>query len=376
MSVQKLYLANLLTSGSNESIKSRHKILEGGNVFSLETFYKASKVAKVLAAHPDVKILLDSGAHTLFHKAIERGIEKSLKGKEKTESITFDSEYFNSLPDEAKQQIATSASKSIEFAGFLRGSASRFVVDWTYFDTKEAKKFIDDYVKYVHEHDNQLYEYVNLDVILNPERTWDHQKYLESHGLKPIPVFHFGEDLKWLKKYMDNYDYIGIGGLGQDITKSKFIIHQGDPAFKLLEESKEHIKTHGFAVTSLDLMLRYKWFSCDSTTWVKHAAYGGILIPYYNKKTKQYDYGKNAILISVSERTKIGTPNRPHYTIKYNENEIKQIKRYFEEKGFKEEDLETVWEARVNANIEYYNDLALYIRDTEPKKRVVQKRFF
>jgi len=376
MSVQKLYLANLLTSGSNESIKSRYSFLESGKIFSLETFYKGPKVAKVLTANPDVKILLDSGAHTLIHKAIQQGIEKSLTGKEKMDSITFDLEQFDSLPKEVQRLMATTVSKSTDLNGFLRGSTSRFVVDWTYFDSTEVKKFMDDYVQYVHKYNSQLYEYINLDVIFNPERTWDHQKYLESNGLKPIPVFHFGEDIKWLKKYMDNYDYIGIGGLGQDVTKAKFIIYQGDPVFKLLGESKQEIKTHGFAVTSLDLMLRYKWFSVDSTTWVKHAAYGSVLVPKYNRKTKQYDYGKNAILISVSDRSKIGTPNRPHYTLIHTEEEIQQIRSYFEVKGMKETDLETVWEARVNANIEYYRDLSLFLRNYKQEKRAIQKRFF
>lgn len=376
MSVQRLYLANLLTSGSNESISKRSAFLEGGNIFSLETFYKGNKVAKVLAANPDVKILLDSGAHTLIHKAIQQGIEKSLEGKEKIDSISFDQEYFDSLPSEVKYQISSSSSKASGFEGFLRGSTSRFVVDWTYFDKKEAREFLDNYIKYVHEHKEQLYDYVNLDVIFNPERTWDHQKYIESHGLKPIPVFHFGEDLKWLKKYMDSYDYIGIGGLGQDITKAKFIIHQGDPVFKLLQESKQKIKTHGFAVTSLDLLLRYEWFSTDSTTWVKHAAYGTIIIPKYNEKTKKYEYGEQAILISVSDRTKIGTPNRPHYTLIHTEEEIQQIQEYIKMKGWEEEKLETVWEARVNANIEYYRDLAIFLRDHKQEKRFIQKRFF
>ena len=236
MSVQRIYLANLLTSGSNASIKVRPKFLEKDTVFSLETFYKANKVAKVLAEFPDVKIFLDSGAHTLIHEAIRLGVEKSLKGKVEGDSISFDKDFFSSLPDEVQHQISTAVSKSTEFGGFLRGSTSRFVVDWTYFDTKKAKDFLERYIKYVHEHSNQLYDYVNLDVIFNPERTWDHQKYMESYGCKPIPVFHFGEDLKWLKRYMDEYEYIGIGGLGQDVTKAKFIIHHGDPAFKLLGE--------------------------------------------------------------------------------------------------------------------------------------------
>jgi len=376
MSVQRLYLANLLTSGSNEDLKTRPKFLEDGKVFSLETFYKANKVEKILKAYPNVKILLDSGAHTLIHEAIKKGIEKNIEGKEKTSEIVFDKDFFDSLPSDIQIQISPNVSKTTEFGGFLRGSTSRSIIDWSYFDTKEVKNFLERYVEYINRNQKQLYQYVNLDVIFNPERTWDHQKYLESCGLNPIPVYHFGEDLKWLKKYMDNYDYIGIGGLGQDITKEKFVIHHGDPTFKLIRESKQDIKTHGFAVTSLDLMLRYNWYSVDSTSWVKFAAYGTVLVPRYDSNTKKYDYSKNVLLVSVSYRTKIGIATRPHFTITHPKEEVQQIQNYFKFKGWKEEDLENNWNARVNANITYYRDLALFLRNHKGEEIKIQKRFF
>lgn len=375
MGVQRLYLANLLTSGSNESIKARPKFLESGNVFSLETFYKAKRVAQVLETYPNIKILLDSGAHTLIHEATKKGVEKSLDGKEEGTSIEFDRSFFDSLPSDVRHRIASATSKSSEFSGFLRGSTSRFIVDWTYYDSQEARKFMDDYIQYVHKHNPQLYDYANLDVIFNPERTWDHQKYIESHGLKPMPVYHFGEDIKWLKKYMDNYEYIGIGGLGQDITKTKFILEHGDPAFKMMEESSQNIKTHGFAVTSLDLMLRYNWYSCDSTTWVKHAAYGSILVPRFDPNTEEPDYSKQALLVSISDQSKRGTPNRPHFTHIHSEPVCKRIKQYFEEKGWEEEDLENIWESRVDANIIYYSDLGAFLRKHKAKKKSTQRTF-
>jgi len=385
MSVERIYLANLLTSGSNESIKNRPRFLEEGNVFSLETFYKDKKVAQTFEKFPDVKILLDSGAHTLVHEATKYGIDKSLKNKKEGDSITFDRDFFDSLPSAVRHQISDAASKSTEFNGFLRGSTSRFVIDWSYFDTKEAKTFLERYVEYVHKWGEHLYDYVNLDVIFNPKRTWEHQKYIESQGLRPIPVFHFGEDLKWLKKYMDEYEYIGIGGLGQDITKSKFILQHGDPAFKLLEESDQYIKTHGFAVTSLDLMLRYKWYSCDSTTWIKHAAYGIIIVPKFDRETGAPKYDQNPLLVSVSEQSKYGRedteghflePNRPHFTRVHSKPEVERIREYFKEKGWEEEKLANIWDMRVNANITYFQDLGEKIRHFPLTRSYTQKSFF
>lgn len=123
-------------------------------------------------------------------------------------------------------------------------------------------------------------------------------------------------------------------------------------------------------------MLRYDWYSCDSTTWVKHAAYGAIFVPRFNKRTGEPDYEKNPLLISTSEQSKYGTPNRPHFTRVHPKEVVKKIREYFEKKGWKEEDLGNIWEARVDANITYFSDLGPFIRTHKKKKITTQKRFF
>lgn len=240
MSVERIHLANLMTTGSKEGISGRFSFLERGGVFTLETFYKDKIVGKLLDDHPEVHVLLDSGAYSLISNAIKIGMQKL-------------------------EEEGTSKKSDKKQSGSVQRSAdARTLADYSYFDTKEVKDFMKNYVLFVNKYKNQLDIYVNIDVIFNPERTWENQKYLESMGIRPMPVYHFGEDIKWLKKYMDNYEYIGIGGLGQDVTKNRFVLQHGDPVFSLLEDSKQEIKTHGFAITSLDLMLRYPWYSCDS----------------------------------------------------------------------------------------------------------------
>ncbi|MFH1547658.1 MAG: hypothetical protein ABIC57_04170, partial [bacterium] len=112
-----------------------------------------------------------------------------------------------------------------EFAGIshVKGEASRLGAHYEYFNSKTFKDYLNKYIEFLHTNKHLCDVYVNLDIIFNAEKSWETQKYMESCGLKPLPVFHFGEDIKWLKKYMDDYDYIGIGGLGQDVTKEKFI---------------------------------------------------------------------------------------------------------------------------------------------------------
>jgi len=346
MSVQKIHLANLLTNGSKKGIESRFPLIYEGKIFSLETFYNENKVTKLLSAHPEIKILLDSGAYSLVTNAIKLGQKKREDGK--------------------NNQDNTRVIQKQDF---------RSIADWSYYDTQEVKNFIKRYVEFVNKYKNQLDVYVNIDVIFNPERTWDNQKLLESYGLKPMPVYHFGEDIKWLKKYMDNYEYIGIGGLGQDVTKNRFVLEHGDPIFSLIQNSKQKIRTHGFAITSVDLMLRYAWNSCDSTTWIKHAAYGGIYVPKFKKDGKTLDYSKTPLSLTLSTKSKYN-PGNPHFTKIFPEEVIKQVLYYLEMKGFKLEDLEESWERRWDANIAYFVDVGEFMRSVPVKKLSIQKRFF
>jgi intein/homing endonuclease len=93
------------------------------------------------------------------------------------------------------------------------------------------------------------------------------QKYLEDyHHLNPLPVYHQGEDLKWFKKYVDNYDYIGVGGLGQLSTKSRWFLNVGNSIFNIIcdDRGMPQRKLHGFAMTSPDLVIEFPFYSTDS----------------------------------------------------------------------------------------------------------------
>lgn len=176
--------------------------------------------------------------------------------------------------------------------------------DFSFFESDEFWKFVDEYALFIKSNKKLIDTYVNLDVIFNPELSWKVQKYLENtHKLKPLPVFHAGEDFKWLKKYIDNYDYIGLGGLGQSVTKSQWITSVGDPAFDLICDTSNRmpkVKTHGFAMTSPDLLLRYPWYSCDSTSWMQFGKYGLIIVP--KKKNGKFDYRSSPTIVLVSQR--------------------------------------------------------------------------
>ena len=199
--------------------------------------------------------------------------------------------------------------------------------------------------------------YVNLDIIYNAEESWENQKYMEENGLRPIPVFHYGEDFKWLRKYVDNYDYIGIGGVAGGITLQQFVVSLGNRAFEYIAKANPRIKVHGFAVTSYNLMRRYSWNSVDSTTWLKHAAYGNVIIPRYDLAKKRFNYGTVPFIISVSDISMIKSSKHPHYTIAFSPEVVERIEEYFELAGVDTEKLKVNLLERQKVIIYYYEQL-------------------
>lgn len=174
------------------------------------------------------------------------------------------------------------------------------------FDWLEDPEYLDyreRYIQYIKEHEHVLEVYTNLDIINNPAATWENQRYFESRGLNPLPVWHFGSDISWLQRYIaKGYDYIGIGGLVPNPYDT--IRPALDEIFTSLicdGKGMPRIKTHGFAATSIRLMCRYPWYSVDSASWIKYAAFGGIMIP--QKIKGEYRYTVNPHKINISGKS-------------------------------------------------------------------------
>ncbi len=82
---------------------------------------------------------------------------------------------------------------------------------------------------------------------------------MRDDGLTVLPVFHLGSDLRWLRKYAQIVDYIGLGGM---VGKSNRTIL--DRVFTEFPDPSE-IGFHGFGVSSKLLVSRYPWRSIDTT---------------------------------------------------------------------------------------------------------------
>lgn len=159
-----------------------------------------------------------------------------------------------------------------------------------FYDTKQFWSYIDAYRDFVVEYADAIDHYANVDAIGHPELTWRNQVYLERDftlkSWKPVPVVHYRTDIKWFTHYIERgYDYIGVGGLVGSTSQAEC---RGwiDRVFDLVCDAPDRlprVRLHGFGVTSYDLLIRYPWYSVDSSSWTLVGANGGILVPHFRE---------------------------------------------------------------------------------------------
>jgi hypothetical protein len=185
---------------------------------------------------------------------------------------------------------------------------------WGYYDTDEFWAYMDAYVEFIKAHPESIDHYANVDVIPNPDLSLRNQKYLENKGLAPVPVVHYTTDIKWLKKYIsDGYDFIALGGLVGSSHKPE--CHQWiDACFNIVcsgARKLPSVKIHGFGLTTFEAMVRYPWYSVDSTTWQKAGVFGTIIVPY--RQGNRFIFDKRPEKVSVTDVSRDRRKYRQHY---------------------------------------------------------------
>jgi hypothetical protein len=132
------------------------------------------------------------------------------------------------------------------------------------------------------------------------ETSWRNYLYMVNEGLDPLPVFHYGEDFKYLTRILEyGCPYVGIGGLvGIPSDKRRAWL---DRLFMLITDDKgmPTVKTHGFGMTSVPLIFRYPWYSVDSTTWIKITANGAVYLPAMVNDEFVFDQVPTTVTVST-----------------------------------------------------------------------------
>lgn len=177
-----------------------------------------------------------------------------------------------------------------------RGAGNRVAVmlDSGAFSVWRLGRRIDlsNYIRFCDLHADVLFKVINLDVIPakpgvrasrwqvdeSAAEGWKNWRRMRAAGIDSMPVFHYGEDRKWLDRYLD----AGCTYIGLSVSHMRSDPMQAlDLTWRYLCGSGGYptVKVHGFALTSKDVFIRYPWYSVDSTSWIMAPSYGCLLIP-------------------------------------------------------------------------------------------------
>lgn len=133
------------------------------------------------------------------------------------------------------------------------------------------------YCDYIKQYQHLFRLYSNLDVIGSVEGTFANQQKMERAGLKPLPVFHTGEDWKYLTLYLADYPYIALGGMVPYLApaRRKTLMVWLLRCFKMAQGKSVF---HGFGCTVWEVVKALPWYSVDSSSWGTGFRYGRITL--------------------------------------------------------------------------------------------------
>lgn len=225
--------------------------------------------------------------------------------------------------------------------------------------TRDAELNVDEYIEFVNGIDDYVHIFAQVDKIpgkLNrpktrqeleeaPALSWQNYLYMRERVKSPdklVPVFHQGEDYKWLRHILEwrhpetgeRVKYMGISPANDQPMKER--IRFIDKCFTIIKKSSNpDICTHAFGMTSLKVLEMYPFTSADSTSWLLNGANGSIMTKY------------GAVLVSEKSM------NNPSHIRKMPKAAQKEIQQYVESKGFSMEKLATDYTDRIRFNIDY-----------------------
>lgn len=230
--------------------------------------------------------------------------------------------------------------------------------------TKGVDIPVDDYIAFVNSIDEQVHIFAQMDKIAGirgqevtiqqqldaPRQSWENYLYMKDRVKsrdKLLPVFHQGEDFKWLENMLEYkhedgtpIKYIGISP--NKSLSSKTWKTWLEKVFKTINESSNpKVCTHAFGIGALDVLEQFPFTSADSTTWLKLSSFGSITVK-----------GKP---VCVSRRK----ATRPEYILNRSTAVIEDVKKICAEIGITLEDLMDEDDTKARINRECFNLMSL-----------------
>lgn len=193
---------------------------------------------------------------------------------------------------------------------------------------------------------------LSRDKVAAAERTWENQKKLEElvkpTGIYIIPVYHVREPLSVLERLVKSYPFLAVGGMVPESAKDlRELLDDIWDRVLTDKHGKPKVRVHGFGMTTYDLMLRYPWWSVDSTSWVLYGAMGGVQVVSEDGHITK---------IAISDKSPKKRDLNSHFDT-LSPLHQKLLTKAIESKGFTVEELARDYKRRDAINIVFYKDL-------------------
>lgn len=186
--------------------------------------------------------------------------------------------------------------------------------------TRHIEIDIDEYIRFINDISDVVYWFAELDKIPGefgkektkqeieeaPEISWNNFLYMIERVNCPkkiLPVFHMYEDYKYLKQMLSYQfsdgsfiEYIGISPSNDAAVNEK--IKWYERTWKIIYDECEKLGreiplTHNFGMTTISLMEQYPSMSSDSTSWIRGASFGNIMLVVNGKIKTVYVSNRN-----------------------------------------------------------------------------------
>jgi hypothetical protein len=114
--------------------------------------------------------------------------------------------------------------------------------------------------------ENDLFWVATLDVIGDPEGTYENWLASRRDGLSLVPTLHYGAAPKEMDRYVDQgVDFLGLGGMVPFSAERDRLMRWLIPMFKHARDNYPHVRFHGWGVSHPVLMDSLPWWSADSS---------------------------------------------------------------------------------------------------------------
>jgi hypothetical protein len=141
---------------------------------------------------------------------------------------------------------------------------------------KQGKEVnFEEYCAFVKSPPVPIERYFMLDKIGDPKVTKINLEKMLKKGLKPVPIFTRGEDIKELDGFYQCSSLVGLGGIAGTQNANKYV--------KWFEQNaRKGRKVHWLGFANRDFILYFKPTSFDSTAWVGGCRFGHVQIFHDN----------------------------------------------------------------------------------------------